>query len=125
MWIMYTCMGGLGLLAALFVKKQALGEASREPSNRNGLAPVRSWRMLDRAKMRPRGARHDLYDAERRNMNMPMVTMPALRAPPVIIAIGLKVKALRRPSQFAQKISHQGGYEAICLTHEIGCLMTP
>ena len=37
MWIMYAGMGGLGLVAGLFVKKQALGEASSEPSNRNNV----------------------------------------------------------------------------------------
>ena len=40
MWIMYTSMGGLGLIAALFVKHQGLEEASTESTNRNGVELV-------------------------------------------------------------------------------------
>lgn len=35
MWIMYTAIGGLGLVAAFFVKKQALAETSSESPSRN------------------------------------------------------------------------------------------
>ncbi|EXJ57807.1 uncharacterized protein A1O5_12365 [Cladophialophora psammophila CBS 110553] len=42
MWIMYASTGGLGLIAALFVKTQAPGQASSEPSERDGVELVQA-----------------------------------------------------------------------------------
>ena len=42
MWIMYASMGALGLVAALFVKNRALGEASSEPSDGNNVELVQT-----------------------------------------------------------------------------------
>jgi hypothetical protein len=40
MWVMYASIAGLGLIAALFVKKQALADANSEPSNRTNVELV-------------------------------------------------------------------------------------
>lgn len=40
MWVMYASIAGLGLVAALFVKKPALGDASSESSNTNNVELV-------------------------------------------------------------------------------------
>ena len=42
MWIMYACMGGLGLIAAIFVKHQDLGEARTESTDANNVELVQA-----------------------------------------------------------------------------------